>query len=104
MYYVAPVRTSHEPQLSGNGREDTGGKGDTIEMENETSGTGLTTTQKMGVRNESHAKEGARNCGERSKRVEVKAGIAEWVREERKQQSQQSNVVGGARSELERTT
>jgi hypothetical protein len=34
------------PQLSGNGREDTGGKGDTTEMENETSGTGLTTMQK----------------------------------------------------------
>jgi hypothetical protein len=32
--------------LSGNGREDAGGKGDTIERENETSGTGLTTTHK----------------------------------------------------------
>jgi hypothetical protein len=40
--------THQVPQLSGNGREDTGGKGDTIEMENETSGTGLTTTQKAG--------------------------------------------------------
>jgi hypothetical protein len=38
----------HVPHLSGNGREDTGGKGDTIEMESETSGTGLTTTQKTG--------------------------------------------------------
>jgi hypothetical protein len=36
----------HVPQLSGNEREDTGGKGVTIEMENETSGTGLTTRQK----------------------------------------------------------
>jgi hypothetical protein len=36
----------HVPQLSGNGREDTGGKGDTIDRENETSGTGLTTGQK----------------------------------------------------------
>jgi hypothetical protein len=65
------------PQLSGNGWEDTGGKGDTIEMENETSGTGLTTTHKLGVHNESQSKEGARNCGERSEIVEVKAGIAE---------------------------
>jgi hypothetical protein len=55
----------------------TGGKGDTIEMENETSGTGLTTTKKLGVRNESQAKEGARHCGEKSERVEVKEGIAE---------------------------
>jgi hypothetical protein len=36
------------PQFSGNGPEDTGGKGDTSEMENERSGTGLTTTQKTG--------------------------------------------------------
>jgi hypothetical protein len=36
------------PQLSGNGRGDTGGKGDKIEIENETSGTGLTTTQTTG--------------------------------------------------------
>jgi hypothetical protein len=47
------------------------------EIEIETSGTGLTTTQKKGVRNESQAKEGARHCGEKSERVEVKAGIAE---------------------------
>jgi hypothetical protein len=59
----------HVPQLSGNVREETGGKGDTIEMGNETSGTGLTTTQKLGVCNESQVKEGARNCGERSKRL-----------------------------------
>jgi hypothetical protein len=31
--------------LSGNGQEDTGGKGDTTETEDETSGTGLTTKQ-----------------------------------------------------------
>jgi hypothetical protein len=41
----------HVPQLSGNGWEDTGRKGDTTEMENETSGTRLTTTQKLGVLN-----------------------------------------------------
>jgi hypothetical protein len=65
----------HVPQLNWNGREDKGGKGDTIEMENETSGTGLTTPQNLGVHNRSQAKEGARNCGERSERVEVKAGM-----------------------------
>jgi hypothetical protein len=41
----------HVSHLSGNGREEMGGKGDTTEIENETSGTGLTTTQKMGVYN-----------------------------------------------------
>jgi hypothetical protein len=59
--------TRHVPQLSGNGREDTGGMGDAIKMENETSGTGLTTTQKLGVRYESQAKEGARNSGSQIK-------------------------------------
>jgi hypothetical protein len=39
------LKSRHVPQLSWKGREDAGGKGDTIEMENETSGTGLTTTQ-----------------------------------------------------------
>jgi hypothetical protein len=39
----------HVPKLSGNGQEDTGGKGHTIEMKNETSVTVLTTTQKLGV-------------------------------------------------------
>jgi hypothetical protein len=68
--------TCHVPQLSGNGWKDTGGKGDTNENENETSGTGVTTTQKTGVHNWSHAKEGARKCGERSERSKVKAGIS----------------------------
>jgi hypothetical protein len=55
--------------------------------------------KKLGVCNEDQEKYGALNSGDKSERVDVKLEIAEWVRGERKQQSQQSNVVGGERSE-----
>jgi hypothetical protein len=67
----------HIPKLSGNGQEDTGRKGHTIEMKNETSGTVLTTTQKLGVFNEGQEKYGGRNSGDKSERVEVRLEIAE---------------------------
>jgi hypothetical protein len=65
--------------LSGNGREDTGGKGDTIEMENETSGTGLTTTQQLEVRNESQRKKGHETAARKAK---------EWWKSRQEEQSE----------------
>jgi hypothetical protein len=55
------------PQLSANGREDIGRKADTTEKE--TSGIGSS-------QSEPNKKEGARDCGEESERVEDKKGIA----------------------------
>jgi hypothetical protein len=72
------------PQLSGNGREDTGGKRDIqykqLRWRMRQAGLdGSTTTQnwEFAIERSQTKKEGARNCGERSERVEVKAGIAE---------------------------
>jgi hypothetical protein len=74
----------HVPQLSGNGREDTGRKVDTNEMDKETSGTGLTTTKIGSSQSEPNEKEGARDCGEEIERVEDKKGMEDRVRGERK--------------------
>jgi hypothetical protein len=61
----------------GKTREDTGGIVDSTEIENETIGTGLATTEKWEFTIGAKRKKGERDCGEASEILGVKKGIVD---------------------------